>query len=135
LKEKDLFKFLQTCCYPDLVKAKSQMSRWDCYSPKTYHRIELKCRGKHYDTLLIEKKKYDAMIAKCDDNLDIPIYINYTPKGIYRFNLYIVNPVWEIQYHNKTTEFSNTNKIPKEVAMLPVVDAEVITTNNEQETK
>lgn len=108
------------------------MSRWDCYSPKTYHRIELKCRGKHYDALLIEKKKYDAMIAKCDDNLDIPMYINSTPKGIYRFNLYIVKPVWEIQYHNKTTEFGNKNKIPKEIAMLPVVDAEIIT-NNEQE--
>ena len=102
------------------------MSRWDCYSPDTYHRIELKCRSKHYDTLLIEKKKYDAMIAKCNDNLDVPMYINSTPLGIYRFNLYLVKLKWEIQYHNKTTQFGNTNKIPKEVAMLNVNEAEIL---------
>lgn len=124
--ENDLFKYLQNCCYPDLVKARKQMSKWDCYSPTSKHRIELKCRGAHYDTLLIERKKYDAMISKADENLDIPIYINSTPKGIYRFNLYIVNPKWEVQYHNKTTHFSNNNKIKKEVAMLPVIDAEIL---------
>ena len=90
------------------------------------HRIELKCRGVHYDTLLIERKKYDALISKADENLDIPIYINSTPKGVFRFNLYLVKPKWEIQYHNKTTEFSVTKKIPKEIAMLPITDAEVL---------
>ena len=125
-KEKDLFKYLTGCCYTDLLKARKQMSRWDCYSPETFHRIELKCRGVHYPTLLIEKKKYDAMINKCNDNLDIPMYINSTPKGVYRFNLYIVDPVWEIQYHNKTTQFANTNKIPKEIAMLDIKDAEIL---------
>ena len=126
MKEKELFKHLVDCCYADLVMARSKMSRWDCYSPDTYHRIELKCRSKHYDTLLIEKKKYDAMIAKCNDNLDVPMYINSTPLGIYRFNLYLVKLKWEIQYHNKTTQFGNTNKIPKEVAMLNVNEAEIL---------
>ena len=102
------------------------MSRWDCYSLNFLHRIELKCRGRHYNTLLIEKKKFDAMVLKCDDNLDIPMYINSTPKGIFRFNLYLVNPIWEIQYHNKTTHFSNNNKVPKEVAMLDIINAEVL---------
>lgn len=125
-KEKDLFNHLTQCCYNDLLKARKQMSRWDCYSPETFHRIELKCRGVHYDTLLIEKKKYDAMINKCNDNLDIPMYINSTPKGVYRFNLYLVKPIWEIQYHNKTTQFTNTNKIPKEIAMLDIKDAEIL---------
>jgi len=126
VREKDLFNYLVECCYPDLVKAKSQMSRWDCYSPKAYHRIELKCRTVHYDTLLLEKKKYDAMIQKCDDNLDIPMYINSTPKGVYQFNLYLVTLKWETQYHNKTTEFSNNNKIPKEIAMLDVNEAIIL---------
>jgi hypothetical protein len=126
VREKDLFNYLVECCYPDLVKAKSQMSRWDCYSPKTYHRIELKCRTVHYDTLLLEKKKYDAMIQKCDDNLDIPMYINSTPKGVYQFNLYLVTLKWETQYHNKTTEFSNNNKISKEIAMLDVNEAIIL---------
>lgn len=124
--ESELFNYLLNCCYPDLVKAKSQLSRWDCYSQNKYHRIELKCRGKHYPTLLIERKKYDAMINKCNENLDIPIYICSTPKGIYKFNLYLVEPKWEVQYQPKTTQFSNNNKIPKEVAMLPIIDAEIL---------
>jgi len=125
-KEEDLFKYLNGCCYHDLVKSKKQMSRWDCYSPDAFHRIELKCRSRHYDTLLIERKKFDSIIEKCNDNLDIPMYINSTPNGVFRFNLYIVKPNWEIQYHNKTTHFSNTNKIEKEVAMLEIKDAEIL---------
>lgn len=124
--EKDLFAYLLKNTYFDLVKANKQMSRWDCYSPEIRHRIELKCRGKHYNTLLIEKKKYEAMIEKCKDNLDIPMYINSTPKGVYRFNLFLIKPNWVIEYHNKTTAFTNKNKVPKEIAMLPVVDAEIL---------
>lgn len=126
MKEEELFEYLIDCCYPDLVKAKSQMSRWDCYSPDTYHRIELKCRGRHYDTLLIEKKKYDAMIDKCDDNLDIPYYINSTPEGVYRWNLYKVEPIWFVKKIKATTEFANSNLIDKEIAMLEVIDAEIL---------
>lgn len=124
--EKELFDYLRANVYPDLVKSHKPMSRWDCYSPTFYHRIELKCRGKHYDTLLLEKKKYDALMRKCSDTIDTPIYINSTPNGIYRFDLFLITPNWEIQYHNKTTQFSQTNKIPKEVAMLPVKDAEIL---------
>lgn len=102
------------------------MSRWDCYSPDTYHRIELKCRSVHYDELIIEKKKYDAMIENCNDNLDIPFYINSTPLGIYRWNLYLVKPEWKTKYLRKTTEFSNSNRIPKEIAMLNIKDAEIL---------
>lgn len=126
MKETDLFNYLLENYYPDLVKSKSKMSRWDCYSPSTTHRIELKCRATHYDTLILEKKKYDAMILKCNDNLDIPIYINYTPEGIYRFNLFEIKPNWEVKYLKKTTIFTNGNQIPKEIAMLPVIDAEIL---------
>ena len=126
MKETELFHYLLENHYPDLVKAKSKMSRWDCYSPSTTHRIELKCRATHYDTLILEKKKYDAMVLKCNDNLDIPIYINSTPEGIYRFNLFEIKPNWEVKYLKKTTTFANGNQIPKEIAMLPVIDAEIL---------
>lgn len=126
MEEKQLFKYITDCCYPDLVKAKKQMSRWDCYSPATKHRIELKCRSTHYETLIIEKPKYEAIISKCEDHNDIPIYINSTPKGVYRFNLTNFNPIWETKYLTKTTTFSNRNIIAKEVFMLPVADAEII---------
>ena len=126
MKEEDLFNYLVDCCYPDLVKSKKQFSKWDCYSPGSYHRIELKCRATHYDTLIIEKAKYDALIKKAKDNFDMPIYINSTPKGVYRFNLFLVDPVWEVKYLKKTTTFSNNNKVPKEIALLPVIEAEIL---------
>jgi len=126
MKEADLFEYLLNNYYPDLVKSKKKMSRWDCYSPATFHRIELKCRAKHYDTLILERKKYDAMLLKCDDNLDIPIYINSTPEGVYSFNLFKIEPKWEIKYLKKTTTFTNNNQIAKEIAMLPVIDAEIL---------
>lgn len=124
--EKDLFKYLKDTIYPDLVKSSNPMSRWDCYSPRTQDRIELKCRGVHYDTLLIERKKYDGMLYSCRSNLDTPMYINSTPRGVYRFNLFLIDPKWEVQYHNKTTQFSQTQKIAKIIAMLNVKDAEIL---------
>tara|TARA_B110000285_G_scaffold203670_1_gene239980 strand:+ start:15337 stop:15717 length:381 start_codon:yes stop_codon:yes gene_type:complete len=126
LNEKQLFEYIADCCYPDLVKAKKQMSRWDCYSPESRHRIELKCRRVHYETLIIEKPKYESIIKKCKDNNDVPIYINSTPMGVYRFNLSNFDPVWETKYLNKTTDFTNRAVIPKEIYMLPVIDAETI---------
>ena len=124
--EKDLFDWLVANYYKDLVKAKSPISRWDCYSPDQFHRIELKCRKTHYDSLLIEKKKYDAIIKKCDDNLDIPIYINSTPNGIYRFNLYNLNFKWEKKRLRKTTEFEDNTWTEKEIALIEVIDAETL---------
>jgi len=124
--EKELFRFLKDSYYPDLVMAKSKMSKWDCYSPQSYHRIELKCRKKHYNELIIERKKFDAMIAKCRDNLDIPYYINSTPEGVYRFNLYKVEPIWFVKKIRATTHFKDNTPIDKEIALLDVIDAEVL---------
>lgn len=124
--EKDLFNWLVANYYKDLVKAKSPISRWDCYSPSRKHRIELKCRKTHYDDLVIEKGKFDAMIEKANENFDIPIYINSTPKGIFSWNLFFVYPEWFYKELPKTTDFSDNNKITKEIAMLPVIDAETL---------
>ena len=123
-KEIDLFNYLKENVYFDLVKSKNQMSRWDCYSPATGHRIELKCRTRHFDTLLLEKKKYIAMIEECEKHLDIPIYINSTPKGIFSFNLHRITPTFETNTKNPaTTQFYNTQRIEKEVAYLEINQA------------
>tara|TARA_R110000823_G_scaffold314955_1_gene445117 strand:- start:5580 stop:5996 length:417 start_codon:yes stop_codon:yes gene_type:complete len=120
-KEIDLFNWLKENVYSDLVKAKNQMSRWDCYSPSTGHRLELKCRKKHYDSLLIEKKKYDAMRTESDKHLDVPMYFNSTPEGVFSFNLNIINPIWETNNKNPaTTYWSNSQRIEKEVAYLEI---------------
>lgn len=118
--EQDLFDYLKFNWYPDLVMSKKQMSRWDCYSPMLKYRIELKCRKAHYDSLMLEKTKYDAMIEKCKDHGDTPLYINSTPEGVYEFDLNNITPKWEKMYLNKTTEFDNTKKVTKEVTMIPI---------------
>ena len=124
--EIDLFRYLKYNVYPDLVMSSNPISRWDCYSPTKQHRIELKCRKKHYDELVIEKDKFEALIDKAIDNFDVPIYINSTPKGIYKWNLFFTQPHWFFKDLPKTTDFSNNNMVSKEVAMLPVYDAEVL---------
>jgi len=126
IKENNLFEYLRDNYYPDLVKSVNPMSRWDCYSVSSNHRIELKCRDKHYDELMIERKKYDAMMSIVKDSLEVPIYINSTPEGIYRFNLLRQTYKWVTKNIRKTTHFSNGGRVPKEVAFIPVVDAEVL---------
>ena len=123
MNENDLFNYIRDCLYPDLVKARNQMSRWDCYSPMFRHRIELKCRRKHYDTLLLEKKKYDAMIMEAIKNDDTPMYINSTPQGVYSFDLLEIEPVWEIKHLSVTTEFASNATIDKQVCFLHIDDA------------
>ena len=124
--EEILFEWLRDKVYYDLLTSRNQMSRWDCYSPYYKHRIELKCRRTHYDTLLLEKKKYDAMIAETSKHLDIPMYINSTPQGIYAFNLGELVPVWEEKRLRETTDFGRYNQINKQVMFIKISESTVL---------
>ncbi len=122
-KEKDLFEWLNNNHYKTLVNSKNPISRWDCYDIETQQRIELKCRRKHYATLILEKSKYDALIKESEKNLDIPIYINSTPEGIYLFNLYNVEVKWFIKSLPATTEFKKRIWVKKEITELEISKA------------
>lgn len=124
--EQILFEWLKEKVYYDLLTSRNQMSRWDCYSPYYKHRIELKCRRTHYDTLLLEKKKYDAMIAETSKHLDIPMYINSTPQGIYAFNLGELVPIWEEKMLRETTDFGRYNQINKQVMFIKISESTVL---------
>jgi hypothetical protein len=126
MDERKLFRYLKTLHYPDLVMSEDQFSKWDCYSPSTNQRIELKCRDTHYNDLLIEKIKYDAMIQKTRLNLEVPVYINSTPNGIYKFNLLHIDCEWFDKDLPRQTKFNDTKPISKKVAMIPVAEAEVL---------
>ena len=122
-KEKDLFDWLSKNYYKSLVNSKNPISRWDCYDIETQNRIELKCRRKHYSTLILEKSKYDALIKESAKNLDIPIYINSTPEGIYLFNLNKVDINWFTKSLPATTEFKKRIWVKKEITELEVIKA------------
>ena len=119
-KEKDLFDYLSKNYYNTLVNSKNPISRWDCYDIETQNRIELKCRKKHYDTLLIEKPKYDALINESNKHFDVPIYINSTPKGIFIFNLNKIQLKWFDKKLPATSEFKNKKWITKQVAEINI---------------
>ena len=117
--ESDLFEYLKLNHFPDLVKSKDKFSNWDCYSETWSYRIELKCRNRHYETLLIEKNKYDYLVSECFGANETPLYICSTPKGIYCYNLFLSDPEWELNCKNPaTTQFNNTTKVDKVVAYI-----------------
>ena len=118
MTEQILFNILKTKI-PDLQKT-DQFSYRDAYSPKFKMTFELKCRQKHYDTLLIEKIKWDKLIKHN------PVrYINSTPIGIFSFDLQsIPEPMWMEWEMPKTTEFDITQKVPKLVGFLFIQQAQ-----------
>lgn len=118
MNEQQLFDLIKSAI-PDL-KPTDQYSYRDAYSPKYDLTIELKCRQKHYDFLLIEKIKYDKLIKH-----NRVRYINSTPIGIFSFDLKRIDePTWYEYVLPKQTEFYNRNKIPKIVGMLTISQAE-----------
>lgn len=122
MTELDLFNILKLCYMTDLEKSESKYSRFDCYSDKWNMDIELKCRRKHYDDLLIEKDKYDALLERAAKQGRRAFYINSTPEGIYAFNL---SAITELEWQMKgglprTTDFPDRRKMVKEVAFLPI---------------
>ena len=126
--EASLFYWLSVNHYESLVKSKNPVSRWDCYDIDTKERIELRCRKKHYSTLILEKGKYDALIKEAKKHNDTPIYINSTPEGIFKFNLLEIKPIWIKKRLPKTTQFQNRQYIEKELTLLNIKNSKQIWT-------
>lgn len=126
--EDHLYELLRTKLITDLSPSEEQMSRYDCYSLKHNIDIELKCRKKHYDDLLIEKKKYDALVQRAQRFGTSPVYINSTPNGVWAFRLLDMNePVWEERGMPKTSHFSQRHFIKKVVGYYNIFDGKDIT--------
>jgi hypothetical protein len=123
MSELRLYEYLRLNFLPDLEKSSNQFERFDCTSQSTKLHIELKCRRSHYDTLLIEKKKFDALISASSQLQFSPCYINSTPQGIFGFNLSKLEPTWQTELMPATTDFANTEKIEKVVGFLSVADS------------
>lgn len=121
LNEEKLFNLIKEWLIPDLEKSE-EFDRHDCTSKLHKMMIELKCRSWHYDDLLIEKKKYFALLRSGHKNIR---YICSTPKGVYSFNLSTLpEPEWKVQDCKKDTEFSEgLLYIPKVVGFFNIKDS------------
>ena len=117
------FEFLRLNFLPDLEKSADSFERFDCTSQSAKLHVELKCRRSHYNTLLIEKNKFDAIIVRSTQLQFSPCYINSTPQGIFGFNLSKIEPSWQTELMPATTDFSNTDKVEKVVGFLSVADS------------
>ena len=110
---------------PDLEHSPNEFDGFDCVTDEFKMFIELKSRNTHYDTLLLEKKKYDKkdlnFLNRKADELGLKAwYINSTPEGVWSFLLSgIEDFVWEEKWLPVTTEFANKSKLMKEVTFLP----------------
>lgn len=118
MNEKELFNWLKDRYLPDL-ETTDQFDYKDAYSKYNDLHIELKSRNTHYDTLLIEKIKWDKLIAHPNVR-----YINWTPQGIYSFNLTKIDtPIWHEMLMPQTTEFDCNVKVLKNVGFIAISQA------------
>ena len=121
MKERELFEWLKEKHFPDLEHSPEIYDGFDCVTKKFGMFIELKSRNTHYDTLLLEKKKFDFLVTKAKELGLTAWYVNYTPSGIWSFKLDDENDfVWEDKWLPVTTEFTNKSKIMKPVTFLPL---------------
>ena len=93
--EKGLFNWIKKNFISDLKESEKPTSRHDCFSKEYNLDIELKCRRTHYSDLIIEKKKYDALILRSKEHGTIPVYVNSTPKGIWAFYIADIKIKWQ----------------------------------------
>ena len=123
MSELELFTYLRENLLADLKSSNGQYDRTDCFSNSNKLVIELKCRRTHYEELLIEKKKFDALNAKAAELSFNACYINSTPQGIYGWNLSSVEIQWQEQLMPATTDFENVEKVSKVIGYLPIATA------------
>ena len=101
-----------------------------CYDAKGYTPkdnkcvIEMKFRKKYYETKMLEKKKYDALMSLPDDVTKI--YFVSDPQGSYWFWLDKLKDLKTFDKSCPTTSFWGGKKITKEVYLLTEDLASVI---------
>ena len=119
--EQTLFDMLRDTYHSDLAKASDEYSTYDCYSASAEMFFELKCRDTHYDELMIEKSKYDRLVALAAEYDYTPIYVCSTPEGVWEFDLSFIDIQWEDRGDlPATSQFENQERVTKQVGYLDI---------------
>jgi hypothetical protein len=121
--EQELFNYIKARYLEDLTKSSDQYEYHDATSTLYRLNIELKCRHTHYDDLLVEQEKYDALMQQAERLGFTPFYVNATPQGIYAFNLRKITVKWSVKRLPAKTEFDSQGQVDKTVAFLPISEA------------
>ena len=87
--------------------------------------IEFKCRRAHYNTQLIEYKKYKANLDQADKSGKEFLYVVSTPEGEYIFNVSQLRKEdydfgWEDRRMPSKTDFSGQYHLDKRVGYISI---------------
>lgn len=119
MTEQSLFDYIKATYLEDLEKSEHEYEYIDATSNGYRLTIELKCRHTHYDELILEKDKYESLMARANHLGFTPFYINSTPNGIYAFNLRKITVTWTTKRLPSNT-MENGPAIDKEIALLHI---------------
>lgn len=121
-KEQELYEAIRDSLIPDLLLYKENYTVCDCFSEDFKMQIELKCRRRHYDSLMIEYLKWSSLLRASKENKTRAIYINSTPKGVWVFDLNHLEKTealeWEIQTLPAKTQWGKGETKEKKIAYL-----------------
>lgn len=119
--EIDLFLWLKKHYYYDLRSSGGQYAFYDCYSLEFRFYAELKVRSAHYESLIIERSKYDRIVKIANANRNDALYICSTPQGVWQFDVGIMGIDWvEMPDLPVTSQFENQERVTKKVGLLPL---------------
>jgi hypothetical protein len=121
MNEEQLFNYVKENYIHDL-RGTGRFCSFDGYSLNHTAVVELKARRKHYDDMMIERKKYDALLRHAKALRFIAYYVCSTPSGIYMWNLTGLKvPQWfSNETMPKTTAFEDRSVTSKAVGYLSV---------------
>jgi hypothetical protein len=127
--ELELVQALRKEVLPDLISAELSNSHYDAVSFQENVIVELKCRRRHYNRLMIERIRYDRLLAIAGQEGMGCLYIVSSPKGVWLFDLVgMPEPKWSKKtLANKTTWATNRVMIEKEVGYLSIYSGTNIT--------
>lgn len=106
-----------------LTATKDKYCTFDAYDDS--YVVEFKCRRTHYDTQLIEHKKFTANLDQASESGKEFLYIISTPSGEYIFNVSTLVEEgydfgWEDRRMPSKTDFSGKYHLDKKVGYINV---------------
>ena len=116
--------------YPDLNLVECEDQFCSCDAESDDYIVEIKSRDKEYSSWIIEKSKFEKNLVKSVETTKKFIYLTEYNGKIMTWNIHnLVRKNYDFQWTEqlmpKTTEFDNTNVIPKIVGYLYEKDAKV----------
>ena len=115
----------------DLKIPEDNFSRYDAYGTTPKGKkcvIEMKFRNKHYEDIMLEKDKYDALMSLDDDI--VKIYFVADTKGNFMYWLNTLKMPETVKKYCPDTTMWTKKRLLKDVYLLQEKDASIINLNN-----